>query len=126
MTTITVCTTCRAMARWEDKSLDPDGEGFLERVRDAAAGAPGIAVRGTACLMGCDHGCNVAISETGKMSYVLGRFDGSEEDAAALVAYAAHHRDNPSGIVPFRDWPQGVKGHFVARIPPLEDVPPAL
>ncbi|MEM8555629.1 MAG: DUF1636 domain-containing protein [Pseudomonadota bacterium] len=119
MTTITVCTTCRAEANREDKTLDPDGEAFFERVQKAAQGH-GISVRGAACLMGCKQGCNVAISDHGKMSYVMGRFDGTEDAAAAVVEYASHHRSQDTGIVPFREWPTGVKGHFVARIPPLD------
>ena len=119
MTTITVCTTCRRGEAREDKTLTPQGEGFLDAVRDAAADS-GVVVRGVSCLMGCDHGCNVAVSGDGKMSYVLGRFEGSAEDAAALVEYAEKHAENEGGVVPFRQWPQGVKGHFVARIPPLD------
>lgn len=118
MTTITVCTTCRRPERRAEKEGAPCGETFLARVM-AAGRAKGIAVRGTACLMGCEHGCNAAISGAGKMTYVLGRFDGDASDAAALVDYAARHRESESGIVPFREWPQGVKGHFVARVPPL-------
>ncbi len=118
MTTITVCTTCRVPETREDKSRPPEGEGFLPLV--AAAGArAGVAVRGTACLMGCEHGCNLAISAPGKLTYVLGRFDGTAQDAAAVADYAAKHQTSDSGAVPYRDWPQGVKGHFVARVPPL-------
>ena len=54
------------------------------------------------------------------MTYVLGRFDGTEEDARALVEYATLYGQNEKGVVPFRQWPQGVKGHFVSRVPPLE------
>ncbi len=123
MTTITVCTTCRNEATRDSKAGEPTGAGFLETIAAAAASGP-VRVRGTACLMGCTHGCNVAISGVGKMTYVLGRFDGTAEDAAALVEYAAHHFESETGTVPFRQWPQGVKGHFVSRIPPLgpEDV----
>lgn len=120
MTTITVCTTCRnAESRAaEDGPAVPTGEAFLERMRAAAEAGP-VTVRGTACLMGCAQGCNVAITAAGKMSYVLGRFDGTEADAAALVDYATRHADSDSGVVPFRQWHPGIKGHFVARIPPL-------
>ncbi|MEM8741796.1 MAG: DUF1636 domain-containing protein [Pseudomonadota bacterium] len=119
MTTITVCTTCRRPALREAAEGPPCGEAFLGHVADAAP--PGISVRGVACLMGCSHGCNVAISAHGKLAYVLGRFEGDAEDAAALVGYAALHAESASGQVPFRTWPSGVKGHFVARIPPLAD-----
>jgi predicted metal-binding protein len=69
--------------------------------------------------MGCAQGCNVAISGDGKMTYVLGRFDGTAADAEALADYAGKHAESESGTVPFRSWHPGVKGHFVARVPPL-------
>ena len=98
---------------------------MLALVARAARGVPGVDVRGTACLMGCEHGCNVAISAEGKMTYVLGRFAPGPEAAEALVGYAALHAGSPTGAVPYRQWPQGVKGHFTARVPPLA-MPPAL
>lgn len=125
MTTITVCTTCRQPALREDKTLTPCGEAMLAEVQKAAVGVAGVSVRGTACLMGCEHGCNVAISDEGKMTYVLGRFVPDADAAQALVDYATQHAESPTGVVPFRQWPQGVKGHFTARVPPVS-VPPAL
>lgn len=120
MTTITICTTCRNADSRETKAGAPTGETFLELARHAATAHPAVTVRGTACLMGCTHGCNAAVSDTGKMTYVLSRFDGTAEDAAALADYAARHAESDSGTVPFRQWPQGVKGHFVSRVPPLD------
>jgi len=119
MTTITVCTTCRTPANRAAKAETFDGEGFLPLMEAAAAGTC-VTVRGTACLMGCEHGCNVAVQGKDKLAYVLGRFDGTAEDAEAVVAFAQGHAASASGQVPFRQWPQGVKGHFVSRVPPLE------
>jgi predicted metal-binding protein len=119
-TTITVCTTCRQPRFRDCKDREPCGEAMLRAVRLAANDVDTVAVRGTACLMGCDHGCNVAVSDTGKLAYVLGSFVPGEEAATALVEYASAHAASESGLVPFRQWPQGVKGHFVARIPPLD------
>ncbi len=118
-TTLTVCTTCWNEAHRDLKMGTPDGEAFLAQMQAAASDVPGLEVRGAACLMGCNHGCNLAISAEGKMSYVLGRFDGTADEAAEVVAYATQHAANDAGVVPYRSWPQGVKGHFIARIPPL-------
>lgn len=123
MTTITVCTTCRQPALRDDKNRSPCGEALLRAVEVAAEGIAGISVRPIACLMGCEHGCNIAIQDDGKLAYVLGSFGPSAEDASAIVGYAAKHAESPTGVVPYRDWPQGVKGHFVARIPPLSPLP---
>ncbi len=119
-TTITVCTTCRQPAVRDDKQRTPCGEAMLESVVKAADDVDGVEVRGVPCLMGCEHGCNVAISANGKLAYVLGSFEPGEEAASALVEYAAGHAASDTGVVPFKQWPQGVKGHFVARIPPLD------
>ncbi|MBE3638587.1 DUF1636 family protein [Mangrovicoccus algicola] len=118
MTTITVCTTCRTAEGRADRTLPPQGEAFLAQL--AAAAMPGVTVRGTACLMGCDQGCTLAISDHGKLSYVLGRFGGDAQDAGAVADFARFHAESGTGQVPFRQWPQGVKGHFIARIPPLD------
>lgn len=122
---LTICTTCRIPERRGDAAEgDPCGEAFLAAVVAAAEGQP-VAVRGTACLMGCEHGCNAALTCDGKLSYVLGRFTPDAEAADALVAYAVGYGESATGQVPYRAWPQGVKGHFIARIPPAAPEPEA-
>ena len=118
MTTITVCTTCRIPENRATKDGDPMGESLLPLV-EAAGAKQGVNVRGTACLMGCEHGCNIAIQGENKLTYVLGRFEGTAEDAEAIAEFAAGHARSETGQVPFREWPQGVKGHFVSRVPPI-------
>ncbi len=124
MTVVHVCTTCRQPHLRESKPEEVCGETLLGHVRKAADDTP-LEIRGVACLMGCEHGCNIAISSDNKMTYVLGDFRPEEADAAAIVDYATRHADAPGGIVPYREWPQGVKGHFKARVPPLA-APPEL
>ncbi|MEM9047339.1 MAG: DUF1636 domain-containing protein [Pseudomonadota bacterium] len=119
MTTITVCTTCRMPERRKEPAGAPDGAAFLAHI--ATLAPEGVSVRGAACLMGCAQGCNVAIAAHGKLTYVLGRFDGTRRDAEAIAAYAALYAQSAVGQVPFRQWPQGVTGHFIARIPPLDE-----
>ncbi len=121
-TTITVCDTCKR-ENW-DPATDPktDGEKLAEMVEQAASGTEGVTVRRHSCLMGCDHGCNIAIQAEGKLNYVLGRFEPDQSSAEGIVGYAALHAQSDSGQVPYRTWPQAIKGHFVARLPVL---PPA-
>lgn len=71
--------------------------------------------------MGCDYGCNVTIQDSTKLSYVLGMFEPDSDAARAILEYAALHAKSDTGQVPYRTWPQGVKGHFRARILPAED-----
>jgi len=117
MTTITVCDTCNFSS--DQKLLDgkTGGEMLAEHVETLAKA--GLTVRRQSCLMGCDRHCNIAIQGAGKLSYVLGRFTPDAEAAQAIVDYAAAYDQSETGQVPYKQWPQGVKGHFVARLPPL-------
>ncbi len=120
MTTwITICDTCKREG-WEDGDMSrTDGEALATLVEQAARGS-GLRTRRVSCLMGCSHGCNVAVQAPGKLAYTLGRFEVSEEAARGIVAYARAHADSPTGQVPFRQWPAAIKGHFITRHPPLE------
>ena len=61
----------------------------------------------------------MAVQGTGKLAYTLGDFEPGSDAAAAIVSYAELHADSETGQVPYRQWPEGVKGHFVTRYPPL-------
>lgn len=119
-TTIFVCDTCRYSP--QDK-IGPDGrtggEILAESIEMLAAEAPDLLVRRQSCLMGCERHCNTAITAPGKLTYVLGMFTPTAASAEAVVEYARHHAASETGRVPFKQWPQGVRGHFVARIPAL-------
>ncbi|SFS21440.1 DUF1636 family protein [Yoonia litorea] len=120
MTTwITVCDTCKQEG-WEDGAMEQtDGEQLAALIEDAARGTETIKTRRVSCLMGCKHGCNVAIQAPGKLNYTLGRFAPEAEAAEGIVAYAEKHAASDSGQVPYREWPQAIKGHFVTRHPPI-------
>lgn len=116
MTTwVTVCDTCKRDGWQADGPTD--GERLAELVEPLAGGD--VRVRRFSCLMGCEHGCNVAIQAAGKVAYTLGRFEPSLEAAQGLMAWAALHAESLTGVVPYRQWPLAVKGHFVSRHPPL-------
>ena len=120
MTTwITICETCKREGWDPAQTPQTDGERLAALVEAAATDVPGIATRRVACLMGCKHGCNVAIQAHGKLCYTLGDFIPGDEEAEALVAYARLHAESDTGQVPYRAWPQPIKGHFVTRHPPL-------
>ncbi|MGH1559316.1 DUF1636 family protein [Caulobacter segnis] len=52
------------------------------------------------------------------MGYVLGRFEPTIEAARAILDYAVAYAASAEGVVPYRQWPEGVKGHFIVRVPP--------
>lgn len=120
MTTwITVCDTCKREDLSEDGSPVLAGPDLAEKIERLASGATTVSVRRHSCLMGCSHGCNLAIQGAGKLAYTLGRFLPDDADAEAVVEFARLHSESETGQVPYRQWPQGVKGHFVTRHPPL-------
>jgi predicted metal-binding protein len=127
MTTwITICDTCKR-DDWAARGIETtDGETFAALIEAAAAaqGAGDVRTRRHSCLMGCASGCNVTIQAAGKLAYTLGAFTPSAEAAAAVLDYATLHAASDTGQVPYRTWPQGVKGHFVTRHPPLPETPP--
>lgn len=119
MTTwITICDTCKRDGWAESGATETDGTRFAGLVESLPL-PDGVRVRRHGCLMGCGKGCNVAVQAEDKLCYTLGGFAPEEEAAQALLDWAALHAESDSGQVPYRQWPQGVKGHFVTRHPPL-------
>jgi predicted metal-binding protein len=97
-TTIFVCDTCRWTVYEKCAPCGRTGGEILAgHVERLAVGVAGVEVRRQSCLMGCERHCNTAIG----------------------APYAGLHRDSETGQVPFRQWPQAVKGHFMARIPAI-------
>ncbi|MDF1669598.1 MAG: DUF1636 domain-containing protein [Roseovarius sp.] len=119
MTTwITICDTCKRDDWDAETHTQTDGEALADLV-ESTDHSLDVQTRRVSCLMGCAHGCNVAIQAEGKLAYTLGRFEPSTDAAAGIVEYAQKHAASDTGQVPFREWPQAIKGHFVTRHPPL-------
>ncbi len=120
MTTwITVCDTCKRDGWAQTGAEQTDGERLAESIEAHAAGHANVRTRRVSCLMGCKHGCNVAIQGVGKLNYTLGNFEPDADAAGGIVDYAVMHANSDTGRVPFREWPLAIKGHFVTRHPPL-------
>ena len=120
-TIITICETCKR-EDWKEKGLkESDGFELAQLIEKSSVTEEKVITRRHSCLMGCDHGCNVTIQDNKKISYVLGNFKPTREDAEAIILYANLHANSTNGQVPYREWPQAIKGHFVARIPPIKD-----
>lgn len=119
---IVACNTCRHSGdAKEDEAGMRGGARMVEALREAQASDPryaGIAVQEMPCLFACTEFCTVHLRAPGKVGYVLGRFTPDENAATALLDYAVHYADSEHGRVPFKQWPQGVKGHFITRTPP--------
>jgi len=119
--TITICDTCKR-PDWADKGIETtDGEALAALIERAAEAVEGVRIRRHSCLMGCGKGCNLAIQSNGKLTYVMGGFEPDGTQAAGIVEYARLHSESPTGQVPYKQWPQSVKGHFVSRLPVLDE-----
>ena len=90
----------------------------LQRVKAAGPGYDGIAVQEMPCLFACADFCTVHLRAPAKVGYVLGRFEPTDDAARAILDYASAYVESASGQVPYREWPEGVKGHFITRTPP--------
>ncbi|MCW1384545.1 MULTISPECIES: DUF1636 domain-containing protein [unclassified Novosphingobium] len=119
---IVACNTCRHS---KDAQNGVDGQRggalLVAALRAVQQGDPryaGIAVQEMPCLFSCTEFCSVHVRAPGKLGYVLGRFTPDEEAATALLDYALLHAASEHGRVPFKEWPKGVKGHFICRTPP--------
>lgn len=123
---VVVCSTCRASAEareemGEDGAIRRGGallEAALHAVQAAEPELRGVAIQAMPCLFACTRHCAVHIRAPGKLGYVLGDFTPDQDAARAILEYAARHAASAEGQVPYREWPQGVKGHFITRTPP--------
>ena len=119
---VVACTTCRHSADARD---DADGQRGGARLASALkalqASDPAyadVAVQEMPCLFACQDFCTIHVRGPAKIGYVLGRFTPDEEAARAILDYAVLHAESAEGQVPFRQWPAGIKGHFITRTPP--------
>lgn len=115
---VVVCNTCRVSAEERETPGGVRGGALLAAaLREAAAGGD-VAIQEMPCLFNCAQHCSIHLRAPGKIGYVLGRFEPTAEAARAIVDYAVAYAASDEGVVPYRQWPEGVKGHFIVRVPP--------
>jgi predicted metal-binding protein len=115
---VVVCTAGRAAAAAHETPEGVRGGALLAAaLREAAAGS-GVAIQEMPCLFNCNQHCSIHLRAPGKIGYVLGRFEPTMEAARAIMDYAIAYAASEEGVVPYRQWPEGVKGHFIVRVPP--------
>lgn len=127
MRKIIVCSTCR---HTEEQKTDPQGRtggmllfSLLQEIsqkRAETAGGEGEqpCITTQKCFWSCKQFCSVLFSDTERFSYLAARFQPNAQDAEAILDWFSLHGQTPDGVVAFPDWPEPIKGHFVARIPP--------
>jgi predicted metal-binding protein len=70
------------------------------------------------CLWNCTQSCSVVFRDSERFSFITGRHEPTRQQAEAILQWFDAHGETAGGEVPFRQWPQAMKGHFIARMPP--------
>lgn len=122
-TTLYVCETCRYDKTSREHEGRDGGTIFLDHFREclAASDINDLRIVATRCLMACTRHCTVHLRAAGKINYIIGDFEPTAANAETVLDYAAKYQQSSTGQVPYSTWPQGIKGHFIARTPPFED-----
>jgi len=117
-----VCATCRYTRADE---CEPNGKTGGELLADELRlqlddhARDGIELRRFDCLMACSRHCVVHLRAPGKIGYVIGDLPPTTEGARALLFYTRKYQQSSDGLVPYVDWPDAIKEHVIARVPPL-------
>ena len=119
---VVVCNTCRVPGGTRPgDNAQRAGALMAKALRHAQSADPalaGISIEEMPCLFACGRSCVVQIRAPGRIGYILGDFAPTAEAARAILTYARFHAESAEGQVHYGDWPEAVKGHFIARIPP--------
>ncbi len=123
MRAIIICNSCRFP---DGRKSGDDGRTGGQTLVDAMAtvlvekNRRDVRVVDQTCLWNCTQSCSVVFRDSQRFSYVTGRHEPTVEQAEAILQWFDAHGETTSGEVPFREWPQAMKGHFIARMPPEE------
>lgn len=122
MREIVMCSTCKFSP---SEKTGPDGrtggETLIAHMRDAvtARGAD-VSIATQACLWNCTRHCSVVLRDDERFTYFTGSHEPTREQAEAILDWFAAHGETATGEVPFRQWPDRMRGHFIARIPAVK------
>lgn len=123
-TTLYVCETCRYNTAAREHEGRAGGAIFFEKIQQQLAqeNSANLRLLATRCLMACTRHCTVHLRAPDKINYVIGDFEPTAECAETLLDYVDKYQQSATGQVPYSTWPQEIKGHFIARTPPHEDI----
>ena len=115
---ITVCTTCRfGPGAPLDANGRTGGEQLAEALEKATSDHASIRIVRHECLWACRRSCAILIGSKGRTGYLAGDFTPDAAAAEAIGRWALAYEGTEDGAVPYGQWPEGIKGHFIARIP---------
>jgi predicted metal-binding protein len=123
MRSLVLCNTCRFP---DGRKLADDGRSggqtLIAELRSLLAdiGRSDVQVEEQSCLWNCTQSCSVAIRDTERFSYITGKHVATRAQAEAILQWFDAHGETETGEVPFKLWPDAMRGHFIARIPPAK------
>lgn len=117
-TELIVCETCNFS---QDKNTPHGGTALFNALAGSLQENPiaGVQISSTKCMMSCSRSCNVHIRSRGKISYVIGDLKTEQAYLQMLRDYLELYQESETGQVAYKQWPELIKGKFVARLPPL-------
>ncbi len=120
MRRLVICNTCKFSP---ESKTGPDGRTggqiLIGHLRDVLALRPDVELVEQACMWNCTKPCGVVMQDDERFSYVTGSNAPTVEQAEAILTWFDAHGQSPTGEVPFKQWPEAMRGHFIARIPPV-------
>jgi predicted metal-binding protein len=123
MRAIVICTTCKHA---DGQKIDGQGRSagaiLVASMQNllAETGRTDVTVETQACLWNCTQPCSVALRDDRRFSYITGRHPPTRAQAEAILGWFDLHGASETGEVPFRLWPDAMRGRFIARIPPVK------
>lgn len=106
--TLTICLSCRQNT----------GQALHDMLLQHNSAAS-LHIEGYECLWSCSAACSVQLKALGKIGYHMGGFLPRSDQVQALLDFAGKYHASTTGEVDYQDWPEAIRGHFIARIPPL-------
>jgi predicted metal-binding protein len=123
MRSLVLCNTCRFP---DGRKLADDGrtggQTLIAELRALLAdiGRDDVDVVEQTCLWNCTQSCSVVIRDTERYSYITGKHAATRAQAEAILQWFDAHGATEQGEVPFKQWPDAMRGHFIARIPSVK------
>lgn len=117
-TELIVCETCNFS---QDKDQPHGGTLLFNAIEQSLSLHPieGLSISRTKCMMSCSRSCNVHLRSQGKISYVIGDLKAEKAYLEMLHDYIKLYQISDTGQVAYKQWPELIKGKFVARLPPV-------
>lgn len=121
MRRLVICSTCKFSPE-SKTAVDgrTGGETLIDFMKNVLEQRPDVSLETQICLWNCTRPCSVVIQDSERFSYVTGGNAPTREQAEAILTWFDAHGETETGEVPFRQWPQAMRGHFIARMPPVK------